>query len=99
MWFSDVRSLFAVEPRVADHFVAGRISHVDEYARQQKRRFGRRIVELLAALGAADPEILGEQLAVLADGAASRSMVLNDARCGRYARAAAEALLDEAIRR
>jgi AcrR family transcriptional regulator len=74
-------------------------SPVHEYARQQKRRFGRRIVELLAALGAADPEILGEQLAVLADGAASRSMVLNDARCGRYARAAAEALLDEAIRR
>ncbi|QBS45116.1 hypothetical protein DMB37_38585 [Nocardia sp. CS682] len=34
---------------------------------------------------------------LLADGAASRSMVLNDTGCAEYARAAARALLDAAI--
>ncbi|WP_158896021.1 TetR/AcrR family transcriptional regulator [Amycolatopsis anabasis] len=66
------------------------------YTREQKRRFTRRVVELVSELGAADPDLLGEQLAILADGAASRAMVLNDPACGRHARAAAEALLDAA---
>ncbi|RKT53587.1 TetR/AcrR family transcriptional regulator [Saccharothrix australiensis] len=66
------------------------------YTRQQKQRFTQRIVELVNELGAAHPDILGEQLAILADGAATRAMVLNDPACGRHARAAAEALLDAA---
>ncbi|WP_405162692.1 TetR family transcriptional regulator [Nocardia sp. NBC_01499] len=66
------------------------------YARQQKQRFTQRIAALLSELGAAQPDILAEQLAILADGAASRAMVLNDPTCGQHARAAATALLDAA---
>ncbi|RJQ81193.1 TetR family transcriptional regulator [Pseudonocardiaceae bacterium YIM PH 21723] len=67
------------------------------YTREQKQRFTARIVDLLREMGAARPEILGEQLAILADGAASRAMVLNDPASGRHARAAAEVLLDAAL--
>lgn len=67
------------------------------YAAAQKRRMVSRLTELVAALGVPDPRTLGEQLALLADGAASRSMVLNDTGCSEYARAAARALLDAAI--
>ncbi|MEV0697653.1 TetR family transcriptional regulator [Saccharopolyspora sp. NPDC050389] len=72
-------------------------SPVHQYAAEQKRRLTDLLAELVSALGVTEPVILVEQLAILADGAASRSMVLNDASCGRYARAAAEALLDAAI--
>lgn len=44
-----------------------------------------------------EPESLAEQLVTLADGAASRAMVLNDPDFGRHARAAAEILLDHAL--
>ena len=71
-------------------------SPVHEYACRQKQRLAGRLAELAGELGVADPDRLGEQLAVLVDGAASRSMVLNDASCGDHARAAAEALLDAA---
>nr|WP_232328113.1 TetR family transcriptional regulator [Kibdelosporangium sp. MJ126-NF4]CEL17355.1 Transcriptional regulator, TetR family [Kibdelosporangium sp. MJ126-NF4]CTQ91418.1 Transcriptional regulator, TetR family [Kibdelosporangium sp. MJ126-NF4] len=72
------------------------LSPVHEYAAEQKRRLASRLTELASALGVAEPHVLGEQLAVLADGTASRSMVLNDTNCGRYARAAAEALINAA---
>ncbi|MFI5777313.1 TetR/AcrR family transcriptional regulator [Nocardia sp. NPDC051570] len=71
-------------------------SPVHQYAAAQKRRFADRLVELLSTLGVAHPRVLAEQLAILADGAASRSMILNDTDCGRYAQAAAAALLDAA---
>lgn len=50
-------------------------------------------------MGIAEPESLAEQLVILADGVASRAMVLNDPDYGRHARAAAETLLDHAPRR
>ncbi|AFU00485.1 TetR/AcrR family transcriptional regulator [Nocardia brasiliensis] len=71
-------------------------SPAHRYAATQKRRMATRLTELVAALGVTDPRTLGEQLALLADGAASRSMVLNDTGCYDYARAAARALLDAA---
>jgi AcrR family transcriptional regulator len=71
-------------------------SPVHAYTRQQKQRFTQRVIELVSALGAAHPDVLGEQLAILSDGAASRAMVLNDPACGDHARAAAAALLDAA---
>ncbi|MFI6088372.1 hypothetical protein [Streptomyces sp. NPDC051218] len=56
------------------------------------------MVELIAALvtelGCREPRSLAEQLATLADGAASRAMVLDEADYGRHAWAAAEILLD-----
>ncbi|WP_338773948.1 TetR family transcriptional regulator [Nocardia vulneris] len=72
-------------------------SPAHRYAATQKRRMVTRLTELLTALGVTDPRTLGEQLALLADGAASRSMVLDDAGCYDYARAAARALLDAAV--
>ncbi|GAA1993649.1 helix-turn-helix domain-containing protein [Amycolatopsis minnesotensis] len=71
-------------------------SPVHAYTREQKQRFARRVAELVGTLGAPHPGVLAEQLVMLADGAATRAMVLNDAACGRHARAAAEALLDAA---
>ncbi|WP_069166458.1 TetR/AcrR family transcriptional regulator [Nocardia altamirensis] len=72
-------------------------SPVHQYAAAQKQRFVDRLVELVRTLGATQPEVLGEQLAVLADGTASRSMVLNDPTCAQHAKAAAAALLDAAL--
>ncbi|MFE0420169.1 hypothetical protein [Streptomyces tendae] len=59
------------------------------------------MVQLLAVaaarLGCREPLALAEQLATLADGAASRAMVLGDADYGRHARAVAEILLERAL--
>jgi len=69
---------------------------VHAYAREQKLRMVRLVAELVAELGHRDPEALAEQLVTLADGAASRAMVLNRPDYGRHGRAAAQALLDRA---
>ncbi|WNV84600.1 TetR/AcrR family transcriptional regulator [Umezawaea sp. Da 62-37] len=74
-------------------------SPVHRYALERKRRFPQQLAELAARLGAVDPEALGEQLAILADGAAGRAMVLNDGACMRYGLMAAEALVDAQSRR
>ncbi|RKT88684.1 regulatory protein, tetR family [Saccharopolyspora antimicrobica] len=68
-------------------------SPVHEFAAEQKRRLATRLTELTSALGATNPTALAEQLAVLVDGAASRSMALNDRDCLEHAKAAAQALL------
>ncbi|MBZ4324270.1 TetR/AcrR family transcriptional regulator [Streptomyces huiliensis] len=70
---------------------------VHSYAREQKLRMVRLIVAVLTELGCREPLPLAEQLAILADGAASRAMVLDDADHGRHARAAADILLDQAM--
>ena len=67
------------------------------YAREQKRLMVRLVAELAAELGCRDPSALAEQLVTLADGAASRAMVLDDPNYGRHARTAAEVLLDNAL--
>ncbi|MCF3123843.1 TetR family transcriptional regulator [Streptomyces arenae] len=72
-------------------------SAVHSYAREQKLRMVELIVAVLTELGCREPLPLAEQLATLADGAASRAMVLDDADYGRHAWAAAEILLDRAL--
>ncbi|WP_172384436.1 TetR/AcrR family transcriptional regulator [Streptomyces sp. MNP-20] len=72
-------------------------SAVHSYAREQKLRMVHLIAALVTELGCRDPLALAEQLATLADGAASRAMVLDDADYGRHARAAADVLLDHAL--
>ncbi|MGH4029224.1 TetR/AcrR family transcriptional regulator [Actinomycetota bacterium Odt1-20B] len=72
-------------------------SAVHSYAREQKLRMVELIVALVTELGCREPRSLAEQLATLADGAASRAMVLDDADYGRHARAAAEVLVDQAL--
>ncbi|MEU0936014.1 TetR family transcriptional regulator [Embleya sp. NPDC005971] len=72
-------------------------SAVHSYARDQKVRMVRLIAALVTELGCREPDALAEQLATLADGAASRAMVLGEADYGRHARAAAQVLLDQAL--
>ncbi|RDI65578.1 TetR/AcrR family transcriptional regulator [Nocardia pseudobrasiliensis] len=73
-------------------------SAVHRYAATQKRRLSDLLTDLLSTLEVTPPRPLAEQLAILADGAASRSMVLDDPACLRHARAAATALLDAVSR-
>ncbi|WP_432745510.1 TetR/AcrR family transcriptional regulator [Streptomyces sp. JH002] len=70
---------------------------IHAYAREQKLRMVRLVADLVAELGCREPAALAEQLVTLADGAASRAMVLNEADYGRHARAAAETLLEQAL--
>ncbi|MYS86609.1 TetR/AcrR family transcriptional regulator [Embleya scabrispora] len=70
---------------------------IHAYAREQKLRMVRLVTDLVTELGCREPVALAEQLVTLADGAASRAMVLNQADYGRYARAAATTLLDQAL--
>ncbi|MFD7223449.1 TetR/AcrR family transcriptional regulator [Streptomyces sp. NPDC059892] len=72
-------------------------SAVHSYAREQKLRMVELIAASLTELDCREPVALAEQLAILADGAASRAMVLCDADYGRHARAAAEVLLGQAL--
>jgi AcrR family transcriptional regulator len=72
-------------------------SAVHSYAREQKLRMVQLIGPLVADLGCREPDALAEQLAILADGAASRAMVLDAPDYGRHARAAAEVLLAQAL--
>ncbi|MFD5315971.1 TetR family transcriptional regulator [Streptomyces sp. NPDC127098] len=72
-------------------------SAVHAYAREQKLRMVRLVTALVTELGCREPAVLAEQLVTLADGAASRAMVLGDADYGRHARAAAEILLAHAL--
>jgi AcrR family transcriptional regulator len=66
------------------------------YAREYKQAFAARLTEAARQAGAPDPERLGEQLALLLDGASARSRVLN-ADAFPTATAIAAALIDTAI--
>ncbi|MEV5976653.1 helix-turn-helix domain-containing protein [Streptomyces sp. NPDC052114] len=72
-------------------------SAVHSYAREQKLRMVELVTALVGELGCREPDALAEQLVTLADGAASRAMVLDEADYGRHARAAAEVLLERAL--
>ena len=66
------------------------------YAREYKKALAARLTETARAAGATNPEQLGEQLALLLDGASARNRVLNTE---SFATAAATAavLIDDAI--
>jgi AcrR family transcriptional regulator len=66
------------------------------YARTYKKAFAARLTATAREAGAADPEQLGEQLALLLDGASARSRVL-DADTLATAAAIAAVLVDNAI--
>jgi len=66
------------------------------FARDYKKAFAARLTATAREAGAADPEQLGEQLALLLDGAAARSRVL-DADTFSDAAAIAVILIDNAI--
>ena len=66
------------------------------YARSYKQALAERFADTAREAGATDPDALGEQLALLLDGAAARSRVL-DASTFSTAAAIAEVLVDNAI--
>ena len=66
------------------------------YARDYKRAFAARFTDAAREAGAADPEQLGEQLALLLDGASARSRVL-DSDTFSTAAAIAAVLIDSAL--
>jgi AcrR family transcriptional regulator len=70
---------------------------IHAYAREQKLRMAQLVTDLVTELGCRQPAVLAEQLVTLADGAASRAMVLNQPDYGRYGRAAAQTLLQQAL--
>jgi AcrR family transcriptional regulator len=69
-----------------------------ELARDYKTAFAGRLTEAAREAGASDPEQLGEQLALLLDGASARSRVL-DADSFATAGAIAAVLVDDAVPR
>ncbi|HVT69836.1 MAG TPA: TetR family transcriptional regulator [Trebonia sp.] len=69
-----------------------------QYAREYKRAFAARLAETAREAGAANPEQLGEQLALLLDGASARTRVLNTESLATAA-AIAAVLIDNAIPR
>jgi AcrR family transcriptional regulator len=74
---------FEVPPTGLCPFIAAAVEIHDpqhaavQYARDYKKAFAARLAETAREAGAANPEQLGEQLALLLDGASARTRVLN----------------------
>jgi len=68
-----------------------------QLAAAYKREFARRLTDIARQAGVTDPENLGEQLALLFDGAAARGTALNSSHTGACARSIAELLVDAAL--
>lgn len=76
---------------------AGELPEVARLAQRHKRAFRDRLVATAAEAGAADPESLGRQLAVIFEGANALAASSNDAEAFADARRAAKTLLDIAL--
>jgi AcrR family transcriptional regulator len=72
---------------------------VEHIVHLHKRDYVDRLTHLAGEAGATDPEMLGNQIALLYEGASGLSTSLNDVAPWVRARAAAEALIDRAISR
>jgi AcrR family transcriptional regulator len=77
----------------------GAMPEVHHIVEEHKREFTLGLIELARQAGAANPTALGNQLAVLHEGAASLSTSLNDSAPWAHARRAAETLLGDLGRR
>ena len=78
---------------------AGSMPGVQEIVRTSKRSFIDGLTELANQAGAADPQLLGNELGVLYEGAAALATSLDDWSPWVHARAAAETLIDQALAR
>jgi AcrR family transcriptional regulator len=76
---------------------AGAMPGVQEIVRASKRSFIDGLTELARQAGAADPQLLGDELGVLYEGAAALATSLDDPSPWAQARAAAETLIDQAV--
>lgn len=77
---------------------AGELPEVARLAQRHKRAFRDRLVATAAEAGAADPESLGRQLAVIFEGANALAASCDDVVVITDARGAAKTLLDVALR-
>jgi AcrR family transcriptional regulator len=75
---------------------AGALPSADEIVRTHKLDFTRRLVDVAQEAGATDPHLLGEQLAVVFEGATALATSLNDTAPFVHARAVAATLIDAA---
>jgi AcrR family transcriptional regulator len=77
---------------------AGAMPGVEHIVHLHKRDYVDGLTKLAREAGAAEPEMLGDQIALLYEGASGLSTSLNDPAPWARARAAAEALIDQATR-
>jgi hypothetical protein len=70
---------------------------VQRIVRAVKRNLIEKVTELARQAGAADPALLGNQLAVLYEGAAALATSLDDPAPWAHAQTAAETLIDQAL--
>jgi AcrR family transcriptional regulator len=78
---------------------AGVMPGVEHIVHVHKRDYIDGLTELARAAGAADPETLGNQIALLYEGASGLSTSMNDPAPWAQARATAEVLIDQATNR
>lgn len=70
---------------------------VQKIVRASKRSFIDELTALAKQAGAADPQLLGNELGVLYEGAAALATSLDDSSPWAQARAAAETVIDHAL--
>jgi AcrR family transcriptional regulator len=76
---------------------AGSLPRTDQIVRTHKQQFTRRLIAVAREAGASDPDRLGQQLAVLFEGATAMATSLNDTAPVGHARAAAATLIDASL--
>ena len=76
---------------------AGSLVSTDEIVRTHKSDFTNRLIAVAREAGAADPHLLGQQLAVLFEGATALATSMNDTAPVVHARGAAATLIDAAL--
>jgi AcrR family transcriptional regulator len=76
---------------------AGSLPTADAIVRAHKQQFIRRLIAVAQEAGAADPHLLGQQLAVLFEGSTAMATSLNDTAPVVHARAAAATLIDASL--
>ena len=70
---------------------------IHDVVHEHKQNYTNGLVKLAEQAGATNPKLLGNQLAVLHEGAAALSTSLNDPAPWRHARKAAQTLIDQAV--
>jgi hypothetical protein len=78
---------------------AGTMPGVDHIVHLHKRDYVAGLTQLAREAGAADPDMLGNQVALLYEGASALSTSVNDPAAWALARSSAEALINQALSR
>lgn len=76
---------------------ADAMPEIHDIVQEHKRSYINGLIELVRQAGCANPTLLGNQLALLYEGAAALATSLDDPTCWIHARKAAATLIDEAV--